>query len=335
MPRLSAMMGKISCRIEAMQLAHKCVSFACAAVICAPVCAFASGQCDATNLSASEVEKCLAGKEADKAKNQRRPVSFPSGLSGKTFDGNTQKYRTMTWISRDGKRLLYFTTAPCTLICTGGDILEKELPVERIISFTQGVAGEGSTAAQALVGTAIAAAIVPILAPFQAMTTTRNTMTFVYTVTYINDDGEEVTDNLLADSLVPVSDAFYTFLPTLTGLTHGEKKAPDVIASFYRAGAERLEAKVRADESLLVISDRRRPWCSKTQFAKFPLIASRYEATRKRLNEVRVRIGLAEYPAVTEGTEESLWQQHLKSIPNFGIWAKANPKAADKIKNCL
>ncbi len=321
-------------QLEAMRLIIGWTTLATTLALLTPLKASPSEQCESPNLKAIEVEKCLAETQKTIKESQRKPVSFPAMISGKTFDEQTQKYRTMAWISKDGLSLRYETTLPCTIVCSGGNVLVKEIPRGRIVSYTQGVAGEGSTAGDALVGTAVAAAIVPILAPFQALTTTRRTMTFAYTVTYVNDEGAEVTDNLFADSLVPISDTFYTFLPTLTGLQYGEKRPMEQLLPYYREGAERLEQRVKADEALLLTRDTKKPWCSKIQADAFPLIFARYAATLKKLDVLRQRIGLKPYPTQSQGSEESLWMQHLSSNPNFAIWAKANPVASGKIKSC-
>jgi len=294
----------------------------------------AAEQCEPGKGGAVETEKCLQQSTKQVQLIERKPTAFPAGLSGKTFDSASQQYKTMTWVSPDGKRLRYLTTLPCTLVCSGGDILLKEVSADRIISFTQGVAGEGSTVGDAIVGTAIAAAIVPILAPFQAMATTRSTITFAYTITYVGDDGDEITDNLLATSLVPVWDGFYTFLPTLTGLKYGEKKLLDQLRTFYESGAKKLESKIQADQSLLVEQDAKKPWCAKFKTSEYPLIYSRYKSNIASLNKLRVKLGVNEYkPLDNQGTED-LWNKYLTANPNFAIWVKANPSAAAKVKSC-
>jgi len=298
-----------------------------------PLQVVAAEECSRTS-GAAEVEKCLADSQEKQQVSARKATSFPASLSGKTFLKDIQEYKTMTWMSPDGKSLRYYTTLPCTLVCSGGDILVKEIPKERILSYTQGVAGEGSTAGDAIIGTAITAAIVPILAPFQALATTRRTITFAYTLTYLNDEGEEITDNLLATSLVPVWDGFYTFMPTLTGLQYGEKRSLEQLRPVYEKGAEKLLLKVLADQSLLVEQVPKKPWCSRYKASEYPLIYSRYKANRETLNVIRSKLGLSQFPLIESETSEEPWGKYLLENPKLAAWAKANPVAAQKLSVC-
>ena len=285
-------------------------------------------------MTAEQIEACLGKQKETKTQNARKPATFPSGLSGKTLDAQTQQYRTMVWRSKDGTSLIYETTLPCTLVCSGGNIFVKEVEKERVISFTQGIAGEGNTANSAVVGTAIAAAIVPILAPFQALTTARSTRTFAYTITYLSDQGDEITDNLLAESLVPEHDWFYTFLPTFTGLEAGQRKSVAELRPYYKDALKVVDSKIASDKSILYTKDSKKPWCSVSLASKYPLISRRYQDNLSKSNKIRLILGENPLEGIDEGSHEAKWQKYLEGHPNLKIWAEANPTAAERVRSC-
>lgn len=303
---------------------------------CLPYRASAQGDCPSTSRSAVEVEKCLNElRESHSSKHKREPVTFPIRFHGSTRESMSSPEVAIDWYSSDGRQLEISTPKVCGFAgcaAIGKDLMK--IPVKRIVSYEIKVLGNSTNASEQIQTVAIAAFLLPVAAPLAAAINSKTLEVYQWSIVYVDDEGHDKVETFMTSSTVPVADRYYTFLPTLTGLTPGQRRQHSDLEPFYKSAADKLEKKVKEDESLLIIPDRKKPWCLRTQYDSFPLIAARYEANRQSLNAVRTKLGLALYPAVKIEVDSSRWQSYINLNPNLAVWAKKNPTAADRLKKC-
>lgn len=295
----------------------------------------ASEKCTDPAMTGDEIESCLKQSSISEEKNLRKPTTFPVRFHGSTIDSITSRKTLVDWSSKEGKVLSISTPHICGIAgCAAVGKTIKDIPASRIVSYDMFLVGKSNNASEQVQSVAITAFLMPIAAPFAAAINAVSTEEYRWSILHIDDYGSEERETFITLSNVPVADRYYTFLPTLTGLKPGERRAFDQLRPFYESGAKRLESKVLADKSILVVQDAKKPWCAKLKTAEYPLIYSRYKTNVASLNKLRVKLGITEYQPLDNLGSEDLWQKHLTANPNFAIWAMANPSAAKKIKSC-
>ena len=294
-----------------------------------------AGDCLSSRIP-EEAEKCLSGKKENIEKRQRKPTRFPVRFHGFMWDKNEGKKVDVDWFSENGNSLSISTPHVCgVLACASIGKTIKEIPVTRIVSFQQKVAGTGDNSSEQVQSVAIGAFIVPILAPFAAAINSRTHEIYEWNVSYISDQGIEEVETFVTSSTVPVADRYYTFLPTLTGLNNGQRRPDEVLKGLRLEGLKRLEQKILKLESMLITYDPKKPWCASLRTSDFPLVAESYSSAIASANEIRSSLGIASRRTVLQSDQDSLWEKYLDEKPNLKAWADANPATAKRHKKCL
>jgi hypothetical protein len=303
----------------------------------------ASDKCQTPNSTAQEIEACL--QLLQKAE-QKPDLKFPTGFAS-TEMNPVQVYKSdeQKWvdaiIQSDGVNLNIYKHSVCrgfSMCFIPKPTLLVSIPKSRIYSYTQGLQGSGNTANVALPGVAMTAFIMPVLAPFQAIASSRTTRNYEYVVTEISQDGEIKSYQFTASSLVPVHPVFEGLLPALTGMKSGETRPKDQILLVVEEAINTLNKKIAEDKSLLVRENKKKPWCEESLASEYPSIYARFQHNIKNSNVLRKMIDKPEIPA-SESTLggrslDEKWNQYLSANPTIAIWAKANPAQSAKMKKC-
>lgn len=282
-----------------------------------------------------EVEHCLSVQKVKTSKSQRKAATFPVRFHGVMWDKNEGKKIGIDWFSENGKVLSISTPHVCgALGCASIGKTINEIPVERIVSFQQKVAGSGNNASEQVQSVAITAFLFPIAAPFAAVINAKSHEIYEWSVSYISDMGIEQVETFVTSSTVPVADRYYTFLPTLTGMKNGERKGDDKLAEIRKRGLLKLDTKLTKLEKLLAVVDSKKPWCVKINKTQLPSVYSEYLETLNNSNKLRGLLNEDERIDPAGIDSETSWKQFLEANPNTKVWAEANPTAAEKFKSC-
>jgi len=312
--------------------------------LCISETAAVASDCIASQGNAPEVEACLKANELKQPKIE--PLKYPIGF-GSSEMTPAQVYLTDegkwvdTIVQSDGENLNIYRFSVCRgfAICViGKPQLLASIPKARIYSYTQGLQGSGNTAAVALPGVTASALIMPILAPFQAIATSRNTRIYQYLITEITQDGQLRTWQVTGTSLVPVHRVYENLLPSLTGMNSGESRPKTQIHDIVESGMVRLEKKIAEDKTLLITSNPKKPWCEESLASSYPAIYSRYQSNIEKLNLLGKLIEKAPVTdsvlsSDSKNTDEK-WKSYLASNTAMAAWVKANPLPAQKLKKC-
>jgi len=300
--------------------------------------------CNASQANAHEVESCLKANELKQPKIE--PLKYPTAfVSSEMTPAQVYLADEGKWVDTivqsEGENLNIYRFNVCRgfAICgVGKPQLLASIPKARIYSYTQGLQGVGNTAAVALPGVAVSALVMPILAPFQAIATSRNTRIYQYAITEITQDGQLKTWQVTGTSLVPVHRAYEDLLPSLTGMKSGETRPKTQISDIVESGLAKLEIKIAEDKTLLIMSNPKKPWCEESLASVYPAIYSRYQSNIESLNLLGKLIGKA---PVTDSVLSSdsknadeKWKSYLASNTAIAAWVKANPLPAQKLKQC-
>lgn len=282
-----------------------------------------------------EIEHCLSVQKVKTSQSQRKAATFPVRFHGFMWDKNEGKKIGVDWFSGNGKVLSITTPHVCgALGCASMGKTIKEIPVERIVSFQQKVAGSGDNASEQVQSVAITAFLFPIAAPFAAAINAKSHEIYEWSVSYISDTGIEKVETFVTSSTVPVADRYYTFLPTLTGLNNGQRKSDEAIREFRAEGLKRLEQRILKLEGMLLVHDKKKPWCASIRSKELPLVADSYSSSIDSANKIRSSLGIPPYTTALQGSQDELWQKYLDDEPNLKAWSVANPKAAARFKSC-
>lgn len=299
--------------------------------------------CESKSLSVSDVEKCLERNEAASAVQQ---IKFPAALVSSEmtpvqyFLRDEGRYVDAA-IASDGEWLRIWNLPVCKgfSVCVNQKATKiSDIHKSRIYKYKQGLMGNSNTAAAAMPGIAVTAFIMPILAPFQALATSRNTRVYSYNLVSFNEEGVLEEHDFVATSLVPVAPRFEQLLPALTGLKNGESREKSEIVEFANEGISLLKQKLADDRSLIVSVNKKKPWCEISMADKYPLVYKRYAAHLASANKLRQLLGKPEFvnQVVNLNSADSgqLWHEHLQENPGLKIWAEANPGPAAQLKKC-
>ena len=299
--------------------------------------------CENKSFSASDVEKCLERNEAASAvqrmkfpaapvSSEMTPVQYLLRDEGRYVDAA---------IASDGEWLRIWNLPVCKgfSVCVNQKVIKiSDIHKSRIYKYNQGLMGNSNTAAAAMPGIAVTAVIMPILVPFQALATSRNTRVYSYNLVSFNEEGALEVHDFVATSLIPVAPRFEQLLPALTGLKNGETRKKSEIVGFANEGISLLKQKLDSDRSLIVSVNKKKPWCETSMADKYPLVYKRYSANLASVNQLRQLLDEPQFSnqVVNLNSADSgqLWHEHLQANPGLKIWAEANPGPAGKLKQC-
>ncbi len=245
--------------------------------------------CKEKNLTANQTEKCLFDVEEMLLKNSRKPPKYPVKIySAKTyFDPISAKELRVFWSAENKKSLKIHHVQP-----KQSPRLIYSIPSERIISFKHSLIDMSDNAGEAAMKINISTITSPISMVGRGLSY-KISEHYKWELSFLDEFGREIKQELYPVSSVPVAHRFYTFLPDLTGLKSGERKSFNTIRRMVSSGIQDFEKKLNDDFKKISITERKYlHTCEKPDEINYPLTVKRFNQEKRQLEALRRQLGL-------------------------------------------
>ena len=247
--------------------------------------------CKNKNLSAIQKEECLSIKNKIKLKNAKKDPKYPVVFASGTLTFWKQKHflKDQLFWKADTKNLLEINKG------LGGTKYESiyKIPPERIISFKQSLYDQSDNAAELATNVGITAVLFPVGALFQGVNYKKMEI-YKWEITFIDEYGREIIQNIFPITELPAADRYYTFLPNITGLKNGESRSEESLREFYLDGINKFKEKLEKDLIDLSVSNESNT-CRVLNTEKYPLSTNIFLEEKKQFDSLREKFDLEPY----------------------------------------
>ena len=247
--------------------------------------------CKNNNLSAIQKEECLSIKNKIKIKNAKKNPKYPVVFASGTLTFWKQKHflKDQLFWKAETKDVLEINKG------LGGIKYESlyKIPSERIIRFKQSLYEQSDNAAELATNVGITAVLFPVGAIFQGVNYKKMEI-YKWEITFIDEFGREIIQNIFPITELPAADRYYTFLPDITGLKNGESRSEEYLQGFYLDGIKKFEKKLEKDFSDLSISNVSNT-CRVLNTEKYPLSTNIFLEEKKQFDLLREKFSLEPY----------------------------------------